>query len=95
MRDNIFADVFEDPFATGEEWIPLSCDNTNSAPGDDVASIAAYRGICAAATIFTIRHVAVRRDVTIETPIASGDFDASGRVSLAGRVRNWFPTAPV
>ena len=95
MRDNIFAEVFEQPFGTDEEWVPLYCDNTNSAPGDDVPSLAAYRGIRAAATIFTIRHAASRRDMTIETPIASGDFDASGRVSLAGRVRNWFPTAPV
>ena len=94
MRDNIFADAFEDPFATTEEWVPLLSDNTNSAPGQRLPSLVAYRGIRAAATIFIVRRAPSRRDPTIETPIASGDFDAAGRVSLATRVRDWFPGAP-
>jgi len=95
MRDNIFANVFDEPFATNEEWVSLFCDNTNSAPWDDVPSLAAYRGIRAAATIFIIRRVPAQRDITIETPIASRDFDAGERMTLAARVRNWFPIAPV
>ena len=55
MSDNIFAKVYEDPFLSTEEWVPLLSDNTNAPVGLDMPSFSARRGVRVAAFFFNVR----------------------------------------
>ncbi len=94
MRDNIFAEVYEDPFVTNEEWFPLLADNVNSAPGDDIPSLAAYRRVRVATMFFIVRRQVRATEHLIESPIADDGFDGAGRLSLAHLVKDWFLSDP-
>ena len=94
MSENVFSGPFEDPFVPEEEWIPLQADNMNSSPGVDMPTFAEYRPLRVAAMMITVDVCTPRPRQTLETAIAAEDFDASGRVRLASRVRDWFLSDP-
>ncbi|MEM9710462.1 MAG: hypothetical protein AAF871_16960 [Pseudomonadota bacterium] len=96
MSDNIFADVYEEPFTTLEEWFPLLADNLNSPPGTDIPSLAAYRRIRVATMFFIIKKTT--KPVGCSAPdIPIGldhHFEAEPAVTLIGRMRDWFLSDP-
>jgi len=87
MRDNIFAEVFDDPFSTREEWFPLWADNSNAPPGADLPCFASYRRVSVAAFFFIIRKSKVPG--AAGRPVAA----PAGR-TLMGRVEHWFLSDP-
>ena len=94
MRDNIFAEVYQTPYTMEEEWVPLVADNRNSPIGQDIPSLSARRRVRVATAFVTVHRGRPRRDVVIETPIVAERFEAAERVSLTGRVKEWFLSDP-
>lgn len=95
MRDNVFKETGEPAFEVEERWFPLLSQNGNCAPGDDVLSLSARRGVRVATTCFVVRR---------GRPLAGGGLrresgpewlELGGRASLAARAQERFPSDPV
>lgn len=87
MSDNIFTNVYDDPFVSSEEWFPLLADNTNAPLGVELPSFAAYRRVRVAAFFFIIQKTrGPARQRVEQTPLPA--------MTLVGRGQDWFLSDP-